>query len=137
MTETTANPPSNQSPHHETTDAKMNPVLWFFVVLVVFTAIIQLVIFWMMILFNADTEANTPPQPPIAKERPQLRKDLSVIPEPRLQVEEAKDLKTLQDRDDKLLTSYGVSKGTNNRETIRIPIQRAMELMAKQKGNAK
>ena len=56
-------------------------------------------------------------------------------PAPRLQIDEAADLKALRDREDALLSSYQWLDKTNG--VVRIPIDRAIDLEAAELGGKK
>jgi len=61
---------------------------------------------------------------------PRLAQEREAIPGPRLQVGANKDLRQMRGGEDAVLNSYGwVDKDSN---IVRIPIQRAMEILAKQ-----
>jgi len=79
---------------------------------------------WLFDYFAARTAQLDQPRSPLASSSPRE----SLPPEPRLQVSPAQDLKELRAAEDAMLHSYGwVDQQAG---VVRIPIERAMELLA-------
>ena len=106
---------------HETRDTNVRSVVIFGAGLLV---VVVVVLFAMnrMFSFLAARKDSGPPASPLALTR-------EIPPEPRLQLDDSANLKALQSAEEKVLASYG---WVNEKEGIvRIPIERAIELLAK------
>lgn len=106
---------------YERTDARPKTlVLWGAVLLVVvISAALAAWAFFDQLAANA-ARRDVPPSPFVSKEPP---------PEPRLLVDEPADLKAVRSDEERVLDTYGwVDQG---RGIVRIPIERAMELVAR------
>lgn len=104
---------------HETSDAEIKPVFIFIAGLGLFILVSMLAMSWMFDLFF---ELRTSPEPTGLFDRRQLP------PEPRLQTNPAVDLRQVREREEKLLHSYQwIDKESG---VLRIPIERAMEILA-------
>ena len=106
---------------HEPNQPRLRPAIWFVVSLVVCVIAVMLI-----------SAAIRPLLGPGAEERaePATLVDVDQLPpQPRLQSSPPADLKTLRAHEDELLGSYGwVNRQAG---TVRIPIGRAMELIAR------
>jgi hypothetical protein len=130
---TTDQPPPDAG--HEDSDINVRGIIKFGAAMIVLGGLVHLLLAWMFWDFDAKRRAAQPKVSPLVqKERARLPQDLEAIPEPRLQPTETDDLARLRQREEKILTSYGVGK---DEKTLRIPIQRAMELLADPKEAAK
>ena len=108
---------------HEERDVSLGPVvrgLAGLVVLLVMTGLLMRLVFG----FLAEREAkDSPPANPLAQSLGR-----QVPPEPRLQTDPLQDLQTLHAEEDAVLNSYGwVDRKAG---AVRIPVQRAIELLA-------
>lgn len=113
---------------HEDSDINVRAIFKFAAYLAGFVALSQLVLAWMFWSFDDDYRAAQPkPSPLVQKERPRLPQDLTKIPPPRLQTTEVDDLARLRKKEVEILESYGVVDGGKK---VRIPIERAMEMLA-------
>jgi hypothetical protein len=99
-----------------------------FAVLLAVVSIVALVVVWGMFqLLERRTRAREARPTPIEAEHP-LTAEQRLPPEPRLEIDPAADLANLRAQEDARLETYGwVDKPTG---TVRIPIERAMDLMA-------
>lgn len=107
---------------YETRDANIRFLGWIIAGLGLLT-VLGMVVAW-LVFRSLDTryEAAQPPAPPLAETRP------AAPPEPRLQVDPRRDLAALHEEERQALAGYGWV----DREAgiARIPIERAMELLA-------
>lgn len=102
---------------HETTDLNARGVAWNGVALALIIALIFFALRGLLGVFDA--------QHPSSGKGEQTR---AFGPEPRLQVDEARDLNRLREQENALLNSYGwVDQKAG---IVRIPIARAMEIVA-------
>lgn len=120
--------PSNPEVRHETRDVHAGPILWFLLGLVVVGLVIHGLVAWLLTGLADEHQRAQPPTSPVAQERPRFPANLKAIPEPRLQESEFDDARQLRDAEERILTTYGWVKP--DAKTIRIPIDRAMELLA-------
>jgi hypothetical protein len=105
---------------HERRDVSFKPLLIAAVVLVV-AVLVAMVGMERLFGYLAQREAaRSNPANPLAASRP------AVPPEPRLQTEPIEDLRTLREREEAALDSYGWVD--RERGVVRLPIERAMEL---------
>jgi hypothetical protein len=106
--------------HHETSDINIRGVFAFGIGLTV-TAIVIYGLIWLLFAYFAGREARQP-----APAYPLAMGQTRVPPEPRLQTNPRQDLRDLRTTEETTLTTYGwVDK---NSGTVRIPIDRAMQL---------
>ncbi len=121
---TQAAPPSGQgSGGYEKRDLSVKAIAIFGIVLtaVVIAALVSMV--WLYGFFNVSQARRDAPPSPLASARPGP-------PEPRLQANPIQDLKAFRAAEDNLLNRYGwVNKEAG---IARIPIDRAMDLVAEQ-----
>jgi len=102
---------------HETTDVNARGVAWSAVALVI---IIAAIFFALRCLYSVFTDQH--PSTAIASQNG------APSPEPRLQVDEVRDLGRLHEHEDSILNSYGwVDQKAG---IVRIPIERAMDIVA-------
>ena len=102
---------------HETTDVNARGVAWSAVALVI---IIVAIFFALRCLYSIFTDQH--PSTAIAPQNG------APSPEPRLQVDEVRDLGRLHEHEDSILNSYGwVDQKAG---IVRIPIERAMDIVA-------
>lgn len=111
-----------QSPRarHETRDISVRVVAWFAVGLIVSAIVIQVAITGLFHLFKADHPSK------MAASR--ISEPRVFAPEPRLQVNSQADLDHFRATEEAKLNSYGWVD--QNAGVVRIPIERAMELIA-------
>jgi len=93
--------------------------------------VIYLIVFGMYRFLDSYERANQPPLSPMATPEADTRavthEDTQTFPQPRLEVNERTDLRQfIEDQDQKLATYDWVDK---DKGTVRIPIDRAMELI--------
>jgi hypothetical protein len=113
-----AKQPSHEIYSHETTDADVRPIVLAGVALAI-VATIVLVISVGLFRFFVERPAQAPPNP-MAAENPLFP------PAPRIEVHPSTELEELRESEDRTLTTYGwVDRKAG---TVRIPIDRAMEL---------
>src|SRR5262245_47970201 len=107
--------------HHETSDANIRAVFGFGIGLTITTLFIGAAVWLLFQYFTARQARPTFTEYPLAVDQPRLP------PEPRLQTNPRQDLLDLRAREDQVLNSYSwVDKNTG---VVRIPIDRAMELI--------
>ena len=126
MAETSSRIAKTENPQvsHEQSDVNVRRILAFGLGLLVAGVVIQLGMWWLFVSLAARTAQLDQPRSPLASSSPRE----SLPPEPRLQVSPAQDLKELRAAEDALLHSYGwVDQQAG---VVRIPIERAMELLA-------
>lgn len=113
--------PAPQRPKYESRDINVRMVVCFAIGLVVSAIIVHFAIAWL----HEDFALQYPSPHPASRIVMDAR---MIAPEPRLQVNPAVDLKKFQAEEDSRLNSYGwVDQRAG---VIRIPIQRAMDLIA-------
>ncbi len=113
---------------HEDRDANIPAALWFAAALIGTVIVVLVLMRWTFYAFpTPQAEAGLGPYTRgVAAELP---------PEPRLQVHAPEDLKKLREQEDSMLTSYGwVDK---QHGLVRIPVERAMELLARRDSAAR
>ena len=116
-------PDSNPVVAHEQTDANARAITQFGIALVLIVVLSQLGLWW---LFNAFTKRESKLSPPVtALVRTQAPTE---PPEPRLQANPQADMRLMREREDTILHHYGWVD--RNRGVARIPIDRALELVA-------
>ena len=115
---------------HEHTDVNIRPIVIAGLGLAAVLVVIGALMLGMFDLFAAhEARVSPPPNPLAAAEGPRLP------PEPRLQVHPVKDLRELREAEATLLEHYGwVDK---NAGVVRIPIDRAIDLLAAKTGAPK
>jgi hypothetical protein len=119
----------NPEVEHEESDVNVRGILLFGAVLSVGIAVVCLVLWGLMQYFAARETGETDPLPAAAAEgRLRLPRDINKVPQPRLQVDEARDLEELRRHERERLTTYGWED--RKAGTVRIPVERAMELVA-------
>lgn len=125
---------SHQSPPppgigHEHTDVNTRPILIAGIALALVLVIVAGLMLGMYDVFAAREARLSPPANPLAAaEGPRLP------PQPRLQVHPVKDLRELRDAERNVLDHYGWVDKPNG--VVRMPIQRAMDLLAQRAGQA-
>jgi hypothetical protein len=110
---------------HETRDLSTRVVVIFAVSLLVAAAAIHVVVWWIYLGFGrANERADTRQYPlaPVGAPAPP--------PAPRLQTQPREELKRMRADEDRLLTGYGWADPNAGR--VRIPIDRAMQLLVEQ-----
>ena len=114
-------PLENPRRGHEQSDANMRPIVFFGAGLVVLAIVVLLLTRWVFGTFATQRAKLDVPPSPLADTR-------EPFPGPRLQVAPAQDVKAMRAAEDTALNSYGwVDKEGG---IVRIPIDRAMELLA-------
>jgi hypothetical protein len=106
---------------YEKRDVSFRAIFWFVVHLVVLAIVAQAGLWLLMRSFERRAERTD------ATPQPMMRRGL-LPPEPRLQISPSEDLRALRDAEQVTLTSYGWV----NRDAgiVRLPVERAMELIA-------
>ena len=116
-------PESNPTVAHEETDADARAITRFGIALVLVLVLSQLALWW---LFNSFTRRESKLSPPVsALVRAQAPTE---PPEPRLQANPQADMRTMREREETVLNHYGWVDP--NRGVVRIPIDRALDLVA-------
>jgi len=113
--------PEEKAGGYERRDLGIRPILLSAGILVVATIGILLGLARLMHAFNARDSARQPSISPVARAR-------QTPAEPRLEIGEKETLVQLRQKEDQLLTHYSWIDPTT--DTVRIPISRAMELIA-------
>jgi hypothetical protein len=116
-------PESNPTVAHEKTDADTHAITQFGIALVFIVVLSQLGLWW---LFNTFTKRESKLSPPVtALVRTQAPTE---PPEPRLQANPQADMRTMREKEETVLNHYGWVDP--NRGVVRIPIDRALDLIA-------
>jgi hypothetical protein len=105
---------------HEERDANIRAILWFGLTLALTIVVVMLVAKWVFDVLPRPQPATSSLSSIQATELP---------PEPRLQVNGHEDLEKLRAQEDSVLDSYGWVYRQNG--IVRIPIDRAIDLLAK------
>jgi hypothetical protein len=111
---------------HETRDVAARPILLAAAALVVVLALVSGGLWLLLDHYRARAARLGPPPSPLAGEYGRR-----LPPEPRLQAAPLKDLEALRAEEDALLQGYAWVD--RQAETVRIPIGRAIELLAEEK----
>jgi hypothetical protein len=106
--------------HHEERDISLRAVVWTVGVSVVIVLVIAAGVWWFYTYIRAQDEAKDVRRTLVAAPSP-------IPPDPRLQVDPALELRDFRRAQDETLNSYGWVSREEGR--IRIPIQRAMDLL--------
>ena len=111
------------SPGHEERDVTLRPIVWAGAGMAVVVALVFVLVRWTFVSDLAHDAAQSPPANPLTRSYGR-----QLPPEPRLQTHPIRDLRDLRAAEDAVLTSYGwVDRKAG---IVRIPIARAMELLA-------
>lgn len=114
---------------HEERDVNLTPVVLAGIGLLVLLLVAAVAMFGLYdVLMTREARLSPPANPLVASAGPRLP------PQPRLQADPIKDLEELRAAEDKLLTSYGWVD--RNAGTVRIPVARAIDLLAERAGQA-
>lgn len=109
---------------HETSDFSLRPIVGAALFLVALSAFAFVAMRWLFVVYDLrEQQLNPPPHPLVVKQEYQLP------PEPRLQAHPVADLHQQRAAEDGLLTTYGWVDAKQG--VVRMPIARAMELLAK------
>lgn len=111
-------------PGHEERDITFRPILWAGAGMGVVVALIFVLVRWTFVADLAHDAAQSPAANPLAGTYGR-----QLPPEPRLQTHPIRDLHDLRAAEDVVLNGYGWVD--RNAGVVRIPIARAMELLAK------
>ncbi len=108
---------------HEVRDVAFRPIVWSGVGLLLVTAVVFLMVLWVFGFLEERTAERRPAANPLARTYGR-----QLPPEPRLQADPILDLRRLRAAEDEQLNTYGwIDRSAG---TVRIPIARAMELLA-------
>jgi hypothetical protein len=119
-------PESNPTVAHEETDANTHAITQFGIGLALIVILSQLLLWWLFTGFTQRENKLSPPVTALVKAQAP-----TVPPEPRLQGNPQADMRTMREKEDAALNHYGWVDP--NRGVVRLPIERAIELVA-QKG---
>jgi hypothetical protein len=112
------------------TELNFRSIVGFSVGVIIVTLFAAAIMWWMSNLFKHEEEAKDRAPPPL----PQARID-TIPPGPRLQPTPPRDMDELRARDREMLTTYGWVDPAHG--VARIPVDRAIEILAERKGGAK
>lgn len=113
----------NPEVSHETADVDVRGILRFGGALAIVAVVIHIALYWLLLYYNQrEARRETPTTSAQREEEPP--------PEPRLRVAPRADLLEMRRAEDQVLNSYGWVDGEKN--IVRVPIERAMEIIAKQ-----
>lgn len=112
---------AEMQPGHEKTDAEIRPIIIFIVSLGIFIVVAMFAMSWMLSFMESRNQAAQREISPLADQE-------QIPPEPRLQANPALDMEAMQRREEELLNSYQWID--QNAGTFRIPVERAMEIIA-------
>jgi hypothetical protein len=115
---------SHETFSHETSDAKIQPILVTGVGLAISAALVALVVYGIFRYLATQPVSTAPPNPMSAAE-PQIP------PPPRIEEHPMIELQQLRQQEDSVLSTYGWAD--KKAGTVRIPIDRAMELEIERK----
>jgi hypothetical protein len=107
-------------PHHETRDVNVRVLAWTLVGVAAMVGIVLIGVWWMYGYIRAQDQVRDVRRTLIPPPSP-------VPPEPRLQLNPADDYQAYKREQDHILNTYGWVSREDGR--VRIPIQRAMELL--------
>jgi hypothetical protein len=111
----------NPEVSHERSDVNIRAIVGFGIALLVTAVVIHIALYWLLEYYRARSPQGAPVvSPPTAQEQ--------TTPQPRLQISPRNDLAEMRAAEEKELTSYGWLD--EKKQTVRIPIDRAMELLA-------
>jgi hypothetical protein len=111
------------SPGHEKRDVTFRPIVWAGTGALVVLALVFVLVRWVYLSDVAHEALESPPANPLTSSYGR-----QLPPEPRLQTKPVQDLTALHAAEDSVLNSYGwIDRKAG---TVRIPIARAMELLA-------
>jgi hypothetical protein len=113
--------PTTNGRGYEESDANVSALAKFGIGLAVIAVVVLALMFWLQNFFSVQAKRATPPPSPLAVQR-------QAPPAPLLQVAPEKDLQQVHATEDSILHNYG--KVTSDASVVRIPIERAMELVA-------
>jgi hypothetical protein len=120
------------APHHqlyETADVNVGPIIRFGIALAVAGIVIHLVILGTYALLARSAKNAQPHLSALEeKDRVQLPKDLTAIPEPRLQVSDVGDLEAWRQQQRNKLKTYGWVD--EKKGVVHIPIDQAIKILA-------
>jgi hypothetical protein len=131
--QSTPNQPMTSHEGFEHEDMNSKGPLYFMAGLILLCSVIFLIMFGMYRFLDSYASEHQPPLSPMvtpeADTRLVTREDPKTFPQPRLEVNERTELRSfIEDQDRQLATYDWVDK---NKGIVRIPIDRAMELIAK------
>ncbi len=110
-----------RGPGYERRDIAVKPLLIFAVALIVLAVPVFFGMAWLLKSFDTREAARATAVSPIAAER-------QIPPEPRLELNERESFVQLRQKEEQLLNNYAWVNRTT--DTVRIPVSRAMELIA-------
>jgi hypothetical protein len=127
----TPNPPIINHDGFEQEDLSSRSALYFLAGLVLVCVVVYLIVFGMYRFLDSYARAHQPPMSPMVKPEADTRavtpENAETFPQPRLEENERTQFRSfIEDQDRKLATYDWVDK---DRGTVRIPIDRAMELI--------
>jgi len=111
---------------YEQTDADVSTLLWWGVILVAVLVLSVLGTWLTFDLLDARARRFDAEHPSL----PLAATDNQIPPEPRLQAHEPEDLRSVRQQEEEVLEGYGWVD--QSRGTVRIPIERAMELVVEE-----
>jgi hypothetical protein len=112
----------NPEVSHERSDVSIRGIVVFGVVLLLTAAVIHIALYWLLKYYREQAAPSAP-----AMSAPDTPAEIT--PAPRLQISPRSDLAEMRAAEEKELTTYGWLD--EQKQTVRIPIERAMELLAK------
>ena len=115
-------PESNPTVAHERTDADTRAITQFGIALVLVVVLSQLALWSLFDSFRGRSKLNLQVRRWSARRRPPS------LPEPRLQDNPQADMRTMREKEETILNHYGWVDP--NRGVVRIPIDRALDLVA-------
>ena len=113
-------PADNVEVQHEESDVNIRAIFGFGAALLAVAVVVHLLIYLLFGFFTRREGQSVPAEYPLAAQ------ENRVPPEPRLQEHPREDLAALREREDQILTTYGVVD--QNAGVYRIPIEVAMKL---------
>jgi hypothetical protein len=111
----------NPEVSHERSDVNIRAIVGFGVALLLTAVVIHVALYWLLEYYKALSPQGAPV---VSAPKAQVQ----TTPQPRLQISPTNDLAEMRAAEEKELTTYGWLD--EEKQTIRIPIDRAMELLA-------
>jgi hypothetical protein len=116
-------PESNPTVAHEETDADTHAITQFGIALVFVVVLSQLALWWLFTSFTRRESRLSPPVTALVRAQAPTEP-----PEPTLQVNPQADMRMMREKEETVLNHYGWVDA--NRGVVRIPIDRALDLVA-------
>jgi hypothetical protein len=111
----------NPEVSHERSDVNIRAIVGFGIALLLTAVVVHIALYWLLEYYREQS-------PPSARVVSPPKAQEQTTPQPRLQISPRNDLAEMRAAEEKELTTYGWLN--EEKQTVRIPIDRAMELLA-------